>query len=108
MNVKEKFQLNKIQHNNKGFDQIIESNQIRSGCSFCSCENCRYDVNSCAGICGYHADLVKPTFEFKPNWFKADIDTIFEHINENKYILKMKQNYLIDDTKGVTPHGILR
>ena len=36
MNVKEKFQLNKIQHNNKGFDQIIESNQIRSGCSFCS------------------------------------------------------------------------
>lgn len=83
MNVKEEFQLNRIQHNNKGFDQIIEGNQIHSGCSFCSCENCRYDVNSCAGICGYQSDLVKPTFEFKTNWFEADIDAIFEHINEN-------------------------
>lgn len=43
--------------------KTVMGNQIRSGCSFCSCENCRYDANSCAGVCGYHVDLVKPTFE---------------------------------------------
>lgn len=84
MNVKEEFQLNRIQHDNKGFDQIIEGNQIHSGCSFCSCENCRYDINSCVGICGYHPDLAKPTFEFKPDWFRSDIDALFEHLNGGK------------------------
>lgn len=84
MNIKEEFQLNRIQHYNKGFDQIIEGNRIHSGCSFCSCENCRYDINSCVGICGYHADLVQPTFTFKQDLFRSDIDSIFAYLNGGK------------------------
>ena len=64
------------------YGKIITSNQRTTGCSFCSCENCRYDVNSCAGVCGYHADLVQPTFTFKQDLFRSDIDSIFAYFNK--------------------------
>ena len=66
------------------YGKIILSNQNQSGCSFCSCENCRHDINSCAGICGYHADLVQPAFQFKQNIFRSDIDAIFAYLNGGK------------------------
>lgn len=64
--------------------KITLSNQQTTGCSFCSCENCRYDANSCAGICGYHADLVQPTFTFTQDLFRSDIDAIFAYLNGGK------------------------
>lgn len=65
--------------------KTVMGNQIRSGCSFCSCENCRYDANSCAGVCGYHANLVKPTFEFESDWFREDIDILFRNLKGDQY-----------------------
>ena len=65
--------------------KTVMGNQTRSGCSFCSCANCRYDANSCTGVCGYHADLVKPTFEFEPDWFREDIDILFRNLKGDQY-----------------------